>query len=199
MSSKSRGNGAGAPKRIVLLGATGSIGKSCARVILDNPGQFSVEAVVGGRAGAALARTAIELDAKFAAIAEPSGYADLKAGLAGHDIEFGCGAEAMEAAARWPADLVVSAIVGAVGLKLWGLQPGGAGARHDIVTIDSQPPTPTLVQPSERGKLVDELLAKVDRLDRELTDLRREGDLLDVRKDTDALWERYSPRKPATL
>ena len=70
--------GASAPKRLVLLGATGSIGKSCARVILDNPGRFQVEAVVGGRDGAALARTAIELGAKFAAISDPSGYADLK-------------------------------------------------------------------------------------------------------------------------
>ena len=117
MTSKSRGNGARAAKRIVLLGATGSIGKSCASVILDNPGKFSVEAVVGGRDGAALARVAIELGAKFAAIAEPSGYADLKAGLAGRGVEVACGAEAMEAAARWPADLVVSAIVGAVGLR----------------------------------------------------------------------------------
>ena len=117
MTSKSRGNGARAAKRIVLLGATGSIGKSCASVILDNPGKFSVEAVVGGRDGAALARVAIELGAKFAAIAEPSGYADLKAGLVGRDVEVACGAEAMEAAARWPADLVVSAIVGAVGLR----------------------------------------------------------------------------------
>jgi 1-deoxy-D-xylulose-5-phosphate reductoisomerase len=105
-----------APKRIVLLGATGSIGKSCARVILDNPDRFQVEAVVGGRDGAALARVAIELGAKFAAIAEPSGYAALKEGLAGRAIETACGPEAMEAAARWPADLVVSAIVGAVGL-----------------------------------------------------------------------------------
>ena len=72
--------------------------------------------MVGGRDGAALARTAIELDAKFAAIADPSGYADLKAGLSGRGVEIACGAEAMEAAARWPADLVVSAIVGAVGL-----------------------------------------------------------------------------------
>jgi len=106
-----------APKRLVLLGATGSIGKSCARVILDNPGKFSVEAVVGGRDGAALACTALELGAKFAAIADPAGYADLKAGLAGHNVEVASGPEAMEAAARWPADLVVSAIVGAVGLR----------------------------------------------------------------------------------
>ena len=114
-SHKSRA-GASVRKRIVLLGATGSIGKSCASVILANPGRFQVEAVVGGRDGAALARTARELGAKVAAISEASGFADLKAGLAGSGIEAACGKEAMEAAARWPADLVVSAIVGAVGL-----------------------------------------------------------------------------------
>ena len=56
----------------MLLGATGSIGRSCARVMLDNPGRFQVEAVAGGRDGAALARTAIELGAEFAAIADPA-------------------------------------------------------------------------------------------------------------------------------
>ena len=116
MTSLKRGDRSGAPKRIVLLGATGSIGRSCASVILANPFRFQVEAVVGGRDGAALARSARELGAKFAAISEASGYADLKAGLAGSGIEAACGQEAMEAAARWPADLVVSAIVGAVGL-----------------------------------------------------------------------------------
>ena len=47
---RNRRDGASAPKRIVLLGATGSIGKSCASVILANPRKFQVEAVVGGRA-----------------------------------------------------------------------------------------------------------------------------------------------------
>ena len=105
-----------APRRLVLLGATGSIGRSCAQVLADTPGRFVVEAVAGGRDGAALARTAIAVGAKFAVIADPAGYADLKAGLSGHDIEIAAGVEALVAAARRPADLVVSAIVGAVGL-----------------------------------------------------------------------------------
>jgi 1-deoxy-D-xylulose-5-phosphate reductoisomerase len=107
---------ANAPRRLVLLGATGSIGRSCAQVLAATPGRFVVESVVGGRDGAALARTAIALGARFAAIADPAGYADLKSGLSGRDIEIAAGEEAMVAAARWPADLVVSAIVGAVGL-----------------------------------------------------------------------------------
>ena len=113
---KHLGSAAKTPRRLVLLGATGSIGRSCAQVVAASPGRFEVEAVAGGRDGAALARTAIALGAKFAAIADPAGYADLKAGLSGHDVEIAAGDEALVAAARRPADLVVSAIVGAVGL-----------------------------------------------------------------------------------
>src|SRR5260370_38669297 len=71
------------PKRLAILGATGSIGRSCAQVIAAAPGRFSVAAVASGRDGAALAKCAIELGAEFAAVADPEGYADLKSGLAG--------------------------------------------------------------------------------------------------------------------
>ena len=108
--------GSARPKRLVLLGATGSIGRSCTHVIAAAPERFAVEAVVGGRDGAALARSAIVLGAKFAAIADPAGYPDLKAGVAGRQIEIAAGEDAMLEAARRPADLVVSGIVGAVGL-----------------------------------------------------------------------------------
>ena len=108
--------GSARPKRLVLLGATGSIGRSCTQVIAAAPERFAVEAIVGGRDGAALARSAIALGAKFAAIADPAGYPDLKAGVAGRQIEIAAGEDAMLEAARRPADLVVSGIVGAVGL-----------------------------------------------------------------------------------
>jgi 1-deoxy-D-xylulose-5-phosphate reductoisomerase len=108
--------GSAPPKRLVLLGATGSIGRSCEQVIAAAPGLFAVEAVASGRDGAALARMAIALGAKFAAIANPAGYADLRAGVVGKDIEIAAGEEAMLEAAKRPADLVVSGIVGAVGL-----------------------------------------------------------------------------------
>ena len=108
--------GSARPKRLVLLGATGSIGRSCTQVIAAAPERFAVEAIVGGRDGAALARSAIALGAKFAAIADPAGYPDLKAGVAGRQIEIAAGEDAMLEAARRPADLVISGIVGAVGL-----------------------------------------------------------------------------------
>jgi 1-deoxy-D-xylulose-5-phosphate reductoisomerase len=105
-----------AAKRLVILGATGSIGRSCAQVIGQAPGRFAVAAVAGGRDGAALARAARALGARFAAIADPAGYAELKAGLAGSAVEAAAGPEAIVEAALEPADLVVSAIVGAAGL-----------------------------------------------------------------------------------
>jgi 1-deoxy-D-xylulose-5-phosphate reductoisomerase len=104
------------PKRLVILGATGSIGRSCADVILASPGRFEVVALAAGRDGAALARAAIELNARFAAVADPAGYGALKEGLAGRDIEVGAGPAAVREAALRDCDLVVAAIAGTVGL-----------------------------------------------------------------------------------
>jgi 1-deoxy-D-xylulose-5-phosphate reductoisomerase len=106
-----------APKRLAILGATGSIGKSCAQVIAAAAQRFDVVSVVGGRDGVALAKCALKLGAGFAAIADPVGYADLKSALSGAGIEIGCGPEAVKEAALREADLVVSGIVGAAGLE----------------------------------------------------------------------------------
>src|SRR5271165_1088255 len=105
------------PRRLAILGATGSIGRSCAQVIAASPGRFAVTSVASGRDGAALARCAIELGAGFAAVADPASYADLKSGLAGSGVEAAAGPEAVCEAALREADLVVSAIVGAAGLE----------------------------------------------------------------------------------
>jgi 1-deoxy-D-xylulose-5-phosphate reductoisomerase len=105
------------PKRLAILGATGSIGGSCARVIAAAPGKFSVASVAGGHDGAALAQRAIELGAEFAAVADPAAYPDLKAALSGSGVEAAAGPEAIREAALREADLVVSAIVGAAGLE----------------------------------------------------------------------------------
>jgi 1-deoxy-D-xylulose-5-phosphate reductoisomerase len=107
----------GQRKRLAILGATGSIGRSCAQVIAAAPGRFSVVSVAGGRDGRGLAKCAIELGATFAALADEAGYPDLKAGLAGSGVEVAAGPEAVKEAALRDADLVVSAIVGAAGLE----------------------------------------------------------------------------------
>ncbi|ACK52717.1 1-deoxy-D-xylulose 5-phosphate reductoisomerase [Methylocella silvestris BL2] len=103
-------------RRVVLLGATGSIGRSTVEIINGANGAFSVAAVAGGSDAKALAAVAIELGAEFAALADPSGYADLKAALSGTAIEAAAGPEAVIEAALRPADIVVGAIAGAAGV-----------------------------------------------------------------------------------
>ena len=105
------------PRRIVLLGATGSIGRSTVDLLERNPRSFCVVAVAGGRDHAALARVARLVKAEFVAIRDENGYADLKAALSGTNIEVAAGREAVIEAARREADLVVSAIVGAAGVE----------------------------------------------------------------------------------
>ncbi|MFN3890558.1 MAG: 1-deoxy-D-xylulose-5-phosphate reductoisomerase [Beijerinckiaceae bacterium] len=107
----------GSPRRIVILGATGSIGQSTADVISGAPGWFEVEAVVGGRDAVALARTARALNARLAVVADPSSYAALRDELSGSGVETAAGPEAAIGAALRPADLVVGAIAGAAGVE----------------------------------------------------------------------------------
>jgi 1-deoxy-D-xylulose-5-phosphate reductoisomerase len=104
------------PRRIVLLGATGSIGRSTVDLLERDPGGFEVAAVAGGRDHEALARVARAVGAKFAAIADREKLAALKEALAGSGIEVGAGPQAVVEAAEREADLVVSAIVGAAGV-----------------------------------------------------------------------------------
>ncbi|MBG0811461.1 1-deoxy-D-xylulose-5-phosphate reductoisomerase [Methylosinus sp. H3A] len=107
----------GRPKRIVLLGATGSIGRSTVDLLMRDPEGFSVAAIAGGRDHAALARTAIAVKAEFVAIRDEDGYAALKEALSGTNIQVAAGREAVIEAATREADLVVSAIVGAAGVE----------------------------------------------------------------------------------
>src|SRR6202047_3313157 len=110
-----------APERevrsVVILGATGSIGKSTAEIIAGAGGAFRVEAVAGGRDPQALAWLARELGAKFAALADHSGYAQLKEALARTSIEPAAGEEAVVEAALRPSDIVMGAIAGTAGVK----------------------------------------------------------------------------------
>jgi 1-deoxy-D-xylulose-5-phosphate reductoisomerase len=106
-----------APRRVTILGATGSIGASTVDLIQQSGGRFRVEALTANRNVPALARLARELEARYAAVADARAYSDLKEALSGSGIEAGGGETGLLEAARRPADLVVAAISGAVGLR----------------------------------------------------------------------------------
>ncbi len=90
-----------------MLGATGSIGTSTADIIRNSGGAFEVAAVAGGRDPLALAKVARELGARFAALADESGYGALKEALQGSGIEAAAGRKAVIEAALRPADIVM--------------------------------------------------------------------------------------------
>ena len=104
-------------RTVSILGATGSIGSSTVDLIKRSPGRFLVEAVTANSNGAALAKVARDVGARVAVLADEGGYAELKAALAGTGIETAAGEAGLIEAAQRPADWVMAAIAGAVGLK----------------------------------------------------------------------------------
>ncbi len=104
-------------KRVTLLGATGSVGTSAADVIGAAPGSFEVHAVVARSNFAKLADTARKLGARRAVVADEAHLMALRDDLFGSGIAASAGSEAMEEAAAEPVDIVLSAIVGAAGLR----------------------------------------------------------------------------------
>ena len=104
-------------RSITILGATGSVGESTVDLIKRNPERFRVEAVSARRNAVALAKTAREVGARLAVVADAGVYGELKAALAGSGIEAAAGEEALVEAAQRPADWVMAAISGSIGLK----------------------------------------------------------------------------------
>src|ERR1700722_13086490 len=105
------------PRIVTLLGATGSIGSSTVDLLRQEAARYQVEAVTAHRNAAALAKLARELGARFAAVADPDAYGELKAELSGSGIEAAAGPDAVVEAAERPADWVMAAITGATSLK----------------------------------------------------------------------------------
>jgi len=106
-----------APKRVSILGSTGSVGCNTVRLIEENPQNFQVETLTANTNVADLAAQAVRLQARKAVIADAKLYQDLKARLEGTDIEVAAGAQALHEAAATPVDWIMSSIVGAAGLK----------------------------------------------------------------------------------
>ncbi|MDF2235475.1 1-deoxy-D-xylulose-5-phosphate reductoisomerase [Albimonas sp. CAU 1670] len=104
-------------RRISVLGATGSIGRSTLDILRHaGPEAAQVVALTGHSNIAALAEAAREFRAEIAVTADPSRYEDLKEALAGTGIEAAAGERAVIEAAGRPADWTMAAIVGSAGL-----------------------------------------------------------------------------------
>ena len=104
-------------KKISILGATGSIGKSTLDLVERSPEQFEVVALTASVNAAALADAARRTGARLAVIADDSRLQELEAALQGTDCRAAAGSDALIEAATGDADLVMAAIVGCAGLQ----------------------------------------------------------------------------------
>lgn len=102
-------------KRIIILGSTGSIGKSALEVVRHYPDRFEIVALAARSNAELLAAQAREFGARHVAVASEEAGSRLRDILPGVKIE--CGPRALESVACLPADIVLCGIVGAAGLK----------------------------------------------------------------------------------
>ena len=103
-------------KRVSILGATGSIGKSTLDLIGQASGEFEVVALTAASNVQALAEAARRTGASLAVIADEARLPDLEAALAGTKCRAAGGEKALVDAASADADWVMAAIVGCAGL-----------------------------------------------------------------------------------
>ncbi len=104
-------------KSLTLLGATGTIGVNTLKLVEAHPERFRLNVLTAGDNVKLLAGQARKYNPKRAVIANASLYNELKDALSGTGIEASAGEDAVCEAASMPADVVMSAIVGAAGLK----------------------------------------------------------------------------------
>jgi len=103
-------------KKIAILGATGSIGKSTLDLVERSPDRFEVVALTAAVNVGELAAAARRTRARLAVIADQSRLGELEAALAGTDCRAAAGTAALAEAAAGEAELVMAAIVGCAGL-----------------------------------------------------------------------------------
>ena len=105
------------PRRVTVLGATGSVGASTLDLVARQPQAFQIEALTAYRNVDLLIEHARTFGAKLAVIGDPQLYTALADGLSGTGTECAAGADALADAAARQADWVMAGIVGAAGLE----------------------------------------------------------------------------------
>ena len=105
-------------QNLVILGATGSIGKSTLDVIKRNPGSYRAFALVAASSVARMHELCLEHRPRYAHMVDPQAAAELKAGLPAElNIEVSTGEAALLGlVSAAEVDTVMAAIVGAAGL-----------------------------------------------------------------------------------
>jgi 1-deoxy-D-xylulose-5-phosphate reductoisomerase len=104
------------PKRITVLGSTGSVGEQTLEVIGTFPERYQVVALAAGSNAEKLAEQVRRHRPERVSLADPEAASALGEALRDVEVEIGVGEAGLAAVAESDADLVVAAIVGAAGL-----------------------------------------------------------------------------------
>lgn len=105
-------------KRITILGSTGSIGTQALEVVRDHPATFKVAVLSALKNSALLIQQAIEFRPDVVVICDESKYGEVKNALSALNIKVLAGEDALsEVAAYGESDVVLTALMGSVGLK----------------------------------------------------------------------------------
>ena len=108
-----------AVRRLAVLGSTGSVGEQTLAVAAEFPERFRIVALAAGRNVEALAEQVRRFSPERVSVGSEDGVRELRQrlGEAAEGLVIGVGSEGLEAVATHPADLVMAALVGAVGLR----------------------------------------------------------------------------------
>jgi 1-deoxy-D-xylulose-5-phosphate reductoisomerase len=117
-------------RSVIILGATGSVGRSTLDLLERNGERYDVLAVTAHRDVDGLAAAARRVGARRAVIADPALLEPLRAALAGSGAEAAAGEQAILEAAGAGADWTMAAIVGCAGLgpTMAAIRAGGTVA-----------------------------------------------------------------------
>ena len=103
-------------KRIAILGSTGSVGVQTLDVVASFPERYRVTALAAGRNLERLAEQVQRFRPERVSVADAASVPELRARLGDQAVEIESGPEGLEAVAVHESDLVMAALVGAVGL-----------------------------------------------------------------------------------
>jgi len=119
-----------APRRVTVLGATGSIGESSLRVIAQHPNRFAITALTAQNNAEKLIALAQQFRPSVVAIGNEALSGTVRDALKPLGIRVLTGAAGIEEAACTPTDISIAAIVGAAGLipTLRAMEQGNAVA-----------------------------------------------------------------------
>ena len=105
------------PRRLAVLGSTGSIGRQTLDIVLRYPDRFHITALTSNRNWRLLAEQVRQFSPELAVIADPEYLEPLRQALADVPVRIAAGKEALLEAATLPdTDIVLGALVGYSGL-----------------------------------------------------------------------------------